>query len=507
MLRQTSRAVLAAAVVMVATGSAVAAPPASPRAMLTSTGLPARRVTVETPVESSAAPAAAAAVSTTLYLERCRGGCTVNLGANDARTNTSMIPKRAVSTIGEFASSAGLVGSAADAEWAELVRCMREVYSPYNLVVTDVKPTSGQAYHEAIIAGQPQDIGYSSDILGVAPLASDCRAIDNVISFTFASNHPNDPTSVYVPNICWTAAQESAHAYGLDHEFSFPTNASFAGQLSACNDPMTYRSDCGGEKFFRNEAAKCGEDVVRACKCGTLQNSHAKLLSVFGPGTPITAKPTLSLMAPAASGGLLGGTVTTSAGAQRGVARVEVYFNGFKWGQTLGVKFQKDGQPDPATYSIPVAAALPDSIVDVKTVAFDDLEIATESAIVTVTKGAPCVTADTCAVGQKCEAGKCFWDPPAGELGDSCGYPQFCKSLACQGAAKDQQVCTQACTPGVADTCPPDFDCVKSGTSSGVCFAAAGAGCCSVDRSGQGWLVHGGIAAALLGFLARRRRR
>ncbi len=507
MLRYTSRAVLASGVVIFTAGPAAAAPQASPPPMLTSRGLPGRRITIDTPIEISPTLAPAAPVSTTLYLERCKGRCIVHQGTNDARTNTSMIPMSAVSTIGEFANSAGLIGSAADAEWAQLVRCMKEVYSPYNIVVTDVKPASG-TYHEAIVAGQPQDIGYNSDILGVAPLASDCRAIDDVISFTFASNHPNDPTSVYVPNICWTAAQESAHAYGLDHEYSFPTNVSFPDLLSACNDPMTYRSDCGGEKFFRNEAARCGEEVVRACKCGTLQNSHAKLMSVFGAGTPITAKPTISITAPAASGDVLGRVVTADAGAQRGVARVEVYFNGFKWGQAPGVKFQKDGQPDPSTYSIAVPAALPDSIVDVKTIAFDDLEIASESAVVTVTKGAPCATADTCAEGQKCEAGKCFWDLPSGEIGDSCSYPQFCKSLLCQDA-KGQQICTQACDPGVAGSCPSGFACMTSGTPGGSCFPAVstGRGDCSADRGGQGWLMYGGIAATLLGFLARRRRR
>jgi hypothetical protein len=516
MLRYTSRAVLASGVVIftagltagpAAAGPAAAAPQASPPPMLTSRGLPGRRVTVDIPVERSLALATALAtpISTTLYLERCKGGCTVQYGPNDARTNTSMIPMNAVSTIREFANSAGMIGSAADAEWGQIVRCMKEVYSPYNVVVTDVKPTSGQRYHEAIIAGQPEAIGLGSDILGIAQLAGDCRAIDDVISFTFASNHP---AMEYVLNICWTAAQESAHAYGLDHEYSFPTNVSFPDTLSACNDPMTYRSDCGGQKFFRNEAARCGEETARPCKCGTSQNSHMKLLSVFGAGKPITARPTIALRVPAASDGALDHEVTADAGAQRGVARVELYFNGFKWGAAPGMRFLLDGQPDPGTYSIAVPAALPDSIVDVKTIAFDDLEIASESTVVTVTKGAPCATADTCAKGQKCEAGKCFWDPPSGEIGDSCSYPQFCKSLLCQDA-KGQQICTQACDPGVAGSCPSGFACMASGTPGGSCFPAAstGRGDCSADRGGQGWLMYGGIAATLLGLLARRRRR
>ncbi|HEU4731112.1 MAG TPA: hypothetical protein VFT22_24635, partial [Kofleriaceae bacterium] len=92
-----------------------------------------------------------------------------------------------------------------------------------------------------------------------------------------------------------------------------------------------------------------------------------------------------------------------------------------------------------------------------------------------------------------------------GELGASCTYSQFCKSLLCQGVS-DDQVCTQKCVPDQGDTCPSGFDCVASTATSGLCLVS-GAGCCRVDRSGQGWLAHAALGAALLGFLARRRRR
>ncbi|HEU4727224.1 MAG TPA: hypothetical protein VFT22_05035, partial [Kofleriaceae bacterium] len=372
MLRPTSRAVLVLGAAMAIAAPVAAAPDSPP--LLTSEGLPGRRVAVAMPPEMYATPAGD--VSRTLYLERCRGGCRIQRGPNDARSGMSMIPQLQSSVIGEFANVLGLAGAAADTEWAALVQCMKEVYSPYNVAVTDVKPASGQGFHEAIVAGLPGDIGLGQDILGVAPLASDCRAIDNVISFTFANHHPPEDR---VNNICWTAAQESAHAFGLDHEYSFSNNR------SACNDPMTYRSDCGGQKFFRNEAASCGEMKVRACQCGKSQNSHLKLLTVFGPGTPITQHPSIAMTLPAMSGGTLDRSVTADAGAQRGVARVEVYFNGFKWAEAPGVPFERDGQPD-ATYEIPVPSSLPDSIVDVQMVALDDLEIATESSMVTVTK-------------------------------------------------------------------------------------------------------------------------
>ncbi len=437
---------------------------------------------------------APAPVSRTIYLERCRGSCTIRSGDNDARVGTSMIPKIAISTIGEFANAAGQIGPAADAEWAAVVQCMAEVYSPYDVTVTDQRPGAGASYHEAIIAGRPANVGMSDDVLGAAPLASDCHAIDNSISFTFANQHP--PTA-RVYNVCWTAAQETAHAFGLDHEYAF------SNHRSACSDPMTYRADCGGEKFFRDEPASCGETAARACTCGGLQNSHRKLLSVFGPGTQITRPPTVDLVTPAAGDGL-GPTAEVEAGAQRGVARVELQINGFAWATAPGAKILVDGQPDPSSYQLTVPADVPDGISDVAAVAYDDLGTATASAAVTLTKGAPCASAATCATGQRCDAGRCLWDPPAGEVGDACSYPQFCTSLRCEGPTGAQR-CAETCRVSAA-TCAGGEICqaLAEGSDDGVCVTGV-AGCCSATGRGDGWLA-GGLAAAVLGWARRRRR-
>ena len=508
-------AVTAWGVIAMAAGPALAAPAQvrSVTTTLTADGVPGVRVSIDTPVTATAM--SYATISPTIYLERCRGGCKVHQGPNDARTNTSTIPVTGSQhpgldfTVGEFATSTGQVGTAANNDWTAVVTCMKEVYSPFGVTVTDARPTSG-TYHEVIIAGRPQDIGLTSDILGVAPLSNDCSPIDDVMSFTFANNHTvadaSDLTARRL-SICWTAAQESAHAFGLDHEYSFVTGNEANGH-SACNDPMTYRGDCGGEKFFRNEIANCGEVSSRECKCTKTQNSHQKLLTVFGAGTPIT-KPPSSRLASLASGGMLGNSVSVQAGAQRGVARVALYFNGFPWAEQLGVAFQSRGQPDPSSYNVAVPASLPNSIVDVKAIAYDDLGVATESTVVTVTKGAPCTSASTCAKGQKCEAGKCFWDPAVGEIGDSCSYAQFCKSGLCSGSG-DDQLCSQNCTVDpTADSCPDGFACVASGTTttSGTCQPSDNGGCCSAGGQDRRWWVHAGLAALVLGMVARRRRR
>ena len=486
----------------------------TPTPVLTITGQPGQRIAVDTPPERYATPSAAQ-VSQTIYLNRCKGGCTVHMGNNDARTDTSTIPQPFTGNPGpdfvvsEFVNSNKQSGAAADAEWAMVVQCMKEVYSPYAVVVTDVRPANGQSFHEAIIAGLPQDVGLSDMILGVAPLASNCSAIDNVMSFTFANHHMASATdpSVLVLNVCWTAAQESAHAYGLDHEYTF-VSGNALNNHSACNDPMTYRNDCGGEKFFRNETANCGETVNRACKCGGTQNSHLKMLAVFGAGTPITGNPTSALMSLTA-GGPLGVAVSVQAGAKRGISHVDLLLNGYNWSSKPGAIIGTTGQANPSTYALPVPAEVPNSIVDVKAVAYDDLGASTESAVVTVTKGAPCASASTCLKGQKCESGKCFWDPPTGEIGDACSYPQFCKSGLCTGTS-DQQICTQNCIPGVSDSCPANsgLTCLMQSPNQGVCFyETTGGGCCSVSDRGGMWWAPLVLGLAVLGWITRRRRR
>jgi hypothetical protein len=486
----------------------------APTPVLTTTGQPGQRVAVDTALERYATPFAAQ-VSQTIYLNRCKGGCTVHMGNNDARTDTSTIPTPFGGNPGpdfvmsEFQNSAGATGAAADTEWAMLVQCMKEVYSPYAVNVTDVRPASGLNFHEAMMAGEPQEVGLADTILGVAPLASNCSAIDNVMSFSFANHHmrsTSDP-SMLVLAVCWTAAQESAHAYGLDHEYSF-VSGNALNNHSACNDPMTYRNDCGGEKFFRNENANCGETANRTCKCGGTQNSHLKILSVFGAGTPITGNPTSALMSLTA-GGPLGVSVSVQAGAKRGISHVDLLLNGYKWSEKPGAIIGSSGQANPSVYALPVPAEVPNSIVDVKAVAYDDLGASTESSVVTVTKGAPCASASTCAKGQKCEAGKCFWDPPTGEIGDSCSYAQFCKSGLCTGTA-EQQICTQSCIPGVSDSCPPNsgLECLMQSPNQGVCFySTTGGGCCSVAGGGGMWWAPMVLGLAALGWITRRRRR
>lgn len=437
-----------------------------------------------------AAPLSAhAETAGTLYLNRCAGGCIVHKGADDARTNGSSIP---MGDMTDFPMSEFPWG---DTEWNAIVQCVKEVYSPYKLTVTDQLPAPGVAYNEAIIAGHDFEIGWQAG--GVAPKNSDCTARSYVVSFTFANDFG---ATDRVFELCAVAAQESGHAYGLDHTYSFLDGS------SGCRDPMTYRSDCGGQKFFRNEPAHCGEFAERPCSCGATQNSHLHLLSVLGAGTPITRAPDVVITTPT-DGATLGPSpaIVARASAQRGIKTMELWLNGYLWGTTGGVAFGAQGQPE-ASYALPIPAGVPDGVIDVVVKAKDDIDVTTESAPITVTKGAPCASADTCLAGQKCETGRCFWDPPTGQTGDACTYQQFCTSGVCAGVSDDAKICTQSCIPGVADSCPTDFECIEESAGKGFCSpaGAAGGGCCSTGRgaASQTALLAFGLALVLV----RRRR-
>ena len=436
---------------------------------------------VEAPVVS-----ADTAVPRVLYLDRCANNCVVLATANDATTNNSTIPMgKASYTLTAFAFG--------DTEWAAVVKCVQDVFSPYDVAIVDAKPADGTLYNKTFVAGLPSEIGQAADVLGIAPLAQNCAVLTNNVAFTFANQHtPTDR----VNNICWTVAQESAHMYGLDHEYQFVDGA------SSCNDPMTYRNDCGGEKFFRDRAAQCGEFAVRDCKCGRVtQDSDAILLGIFGTGTPTSTPPVVSIVVPVASGGTVsdGFAVQARGGAQRGIERMELVLNGHTWSSVPGTGFSGAGQPT-ITYALQFPAKVPDGVIDIQVRGVDDIDAATLTPAVTVTKGTACVDTSRCLTGQKCEAGKCFWDAPTAAVGASCTYNEACTTNTCVGGS-----CEQPCDPAstsARDACPASTTCEASGGVN-ICQATGG-GCCSTSRDGAVQSLLGMFGLAML--LGRRRR-
>ncbi len=422
-------------------------------------------------------------ISKIIFLNRCRGGCTISPGGNDARTQKSNIVTKTV-TLSEFAYD--------DATWNAVVNCVKELYAPFDVEITDVNPGSEVFHHEDIVAGTAAEAGLPSNVGGIAPLAGDCRAINNVISFDFANQ-----TGGNVEEMCWTAAQETAHAFGLDHEFH-------------CSDPMTYIPGCT-RKYFRDDSLDCGTSGAVACICGgSKQNSHRKLMTVFGPG-PGAAPPTVEVQLPHDGDTIdISKAIYPSATDPRGIRKIDLIINGYKWDtreNTISSAEPQSTYPTTFAPSFKLPANLPDGYLDLELKAYNDLGVSS-SATLTVLLGEPCTSPDTCLDGQQCNDGRCAWPPPTGELGDPCERDQDCLSDLCPDNAGDKR-CSTTCTPNVADACDVGFDCLATGTPGvGVCWPLnnEGGGCCSTSGDQRAPWLELGLFLGMIGFIVRRRR-
>lgn len=432
---------------------------------------------IAVPVTDSGAIEGPSEISHIIYVNRCPGGCTFTKSTtSDAQTNETIIgrvPNGAVMTLSPWSQS--------EAVWDAYITCMREVYGPYDVQIVTEDPGPGVPHHEAVAAGRASEMMITG-ALGIAPLdSSTCIPKNNVISFTFANDHGPDPI-----NLCWTTAQESAHSFGLDHAFD-------------CSDPLTYLDGCG-QKFFRNRDFRCGEFAARDCVCGSAtQNSHNKLLATFGPGTD-PAPPVVTLVSPMPGPVQPGFSVFFSATDHRGVFRGELYINGWKWAE--------DNMPR-STYVLNLPGNVPDGVMDIEARACNDLNICGAAPVVRVTRGAPCDDAAAdCLLGQRCDAGRCLWDPPSVELGGDCTFDQECLSLKCADGGGGP-ICTESCFGPPNDRCPEGFECSAPSGAEGVCRLAGdeGGGCCDAGSGGGAVAFNLGLGAMIGLLIARRRRK
>lgn len=420
-----------------------------------------------------AAPANAQNVSKKIFLNNCiPDGCTIMPGQNNSRTNHSTIVDQ-TSFISPFSHPE---------VWDQVVDCVKEMYAPYDVEVTDIDPGDTEPHHEAIVAGQAAEIGAGDGVGGLG--LGGCNLVDNAMSFTFDVWGPNPLT------ICAVIAQESAHTYGLDHEMD-------------CSDPLTYLPACG-RQFFRDKNIVCGEFQERNCSCGaSVQNSHKWLLSQLGANATPVPGPDTVLNSPQDGAQVNPGFVASvDASHVRGIGRVEFWVNGTMMHMVPGSANQN-------TYSWLTPSdktMLADGIMDLEMKAYNDIGSETVVAV-TVTKGAPCENAETdCNAGQFCDAGRCITPTPTGELGDSCTKASDCISGLCP-LEGDSGYCSQDCNPVSAlMECPEGMFCREVGAS-GVCWPedGGGCGCNSGDRKGGlGTLL---LALGVVILVGRRRRR
>lgn len=253
-------------------------------------------------------PAAAAATtglarSRTIYLNHV--GATLVPGYNDSHANTSSIVTRPTQVPGWNASPA---------DWAATVSCMKDIWSRFDVTITDVDP--GAVPHiEALFARAPSDVGITTNVGGISPFSLSCSVIEGSIVFAFTDNLPKTPRA-----ICEVMSQEVAHSYGLDHEL-------------LASDPMTYLA-YGGNRAFQDHDAQCGETTARPCgiagsTCRATQNSVQLLLSRLGAADRDHQAPTVGITAPGASATVAAGfEITATASDNISVKSVAFYIDG-----------------------------------------------------------------------------------------------------------------------------------------------------------------------------------
>ncbi len=415
--------------------------------------------------------------SRVLYLNNCKGettatgapGCRLTRGAvNNSSTNTTSIAS------GNLAAYTG-----SDATWNQIVACVRETYAPYGVIITTTDPGSAPHF-EAMAAGLASNLGLPAQVGGVSPGA--CGIINNAITFSFLNSAPSN-----VSQACWIIAQESAHAFGLAHEM-----------LGA--DPMTYIPN-PPSKRFQNQSACIGTQgccqPAQECQCGpTMQNSHQKLLDIFGPSTP--TPPSIVIETPTNNATVSPSfVVRATVTDEQGVENVELLVD--------DAPFASLTTP-PYAFNAPASLAAGPHTVTVRA---NDTQGSQGTASVTVILGDPCTNDDACeaqGAGLVCVDGRCVpGETTPGGLGTPCTSAADCVSGLC--ATKDgENRCVESCDLA-ADSCPDAFACLSNGAGGGLCWPDGGAGClgCATGGGADPMLPIG--AGAILGAIMVRRRR
>jgi hypothetical protein len=406
-------------------------------------------------VANDQAPVPYHAAPRVIYLNKNGGTYNVVNSATDSATNTA-----STITSGDGAQHMNAVIPPIEASynWPYIVDCVKKQYKPYNVIITETEPTSGN-YIEAVVGGNGRSTGWSSSsgILGVASADNFCGVTEKGIAFSFSTNHlgitkPND-------ELCATIAHEVGHLVALEHEISGPDTMSYVSFAQA------------GSKSFTSADSHCGTDNSNqiSCSCtptapGNLTSSGKRLTMFLGARPMETVPPTLDVSDPTNNKTLrpkfsILATAMDETAMDQVAARIDGAVMGASTTPTDGTKY---------TITLSNVPEGP-HMLDVEAV---DLagNITKKQLTITVAKGKP---------------------------GEDCTASEDCQGNLCAVTEDGDSFCTQACD--ATNKCPSGFSCDEAAM---FCMPSDGGGC-SVGGGPAGFAI---ILGLMLVLVPRRRK-
>ena len=169
---------------------------------------------------------------------------------------------------------------------AAILQKLQKYYADFNLLIANQRPPDWVPYTMAVIGGTSGNAGQPNGVCGIANVACD-GAKRNHVSLSF-------------PGSCGaaaeTAAQESAHNFGLEHtdndnDIMYPYLAGATTFRAECM-PISHATGSG--------VTQCGyvHKIYCPAGAGEQQDSHGELIGVFGPHVSDTTKPTIASITP-----------------------------------------------------------------------------------------------------------------------------------------------------------------------------------------------------------------
>jgi len=403
-----------------------------------------------------------------------------------------------------------------------------QFYSAFNVQVVTTRPT-GVRYTMCIVGGDPGQLGIGQGAAGIAPLDCDNQ---NEPDVTYAFSSVLDPSNTgsaqqSLKAIAVTAAQETAHSFGLGHTTN--QNDIMYPQLT-----FTATGFAKGPQQLQNDGSG-------ACSSGSTQDSFNMLLGVLGPssGMPMTGPtPTVAFVTPTDGSTVpLKFTITVAASESGGtIAHVDLDSQGQSLGSLTTAPYTKTvTAPQDGQYSLTATAYDSNGNFASTTVTFTAMQGAPPQQTGCQTKadcntgldcvagqcvmpqpmGSMCSDMNPCPTGQVCGSdGTCKTDPNApapGQTGAMCTDNGQCSSGLCAQVG-NQSFCTKVCDPNDGASCPANMKCVADSggnycepKGNGNNGSAGGGGCSTTPGRADGF---GGMLAALCLlalYVARRR--